>query len=324
MNRPMTFLLALLLVALPALAEPESRPAGQVKIASYNAEFFFDVFDDPYTPDEEFSVKQLEEIQGIAAAIRALDADVVAFQELENEELLRAINRDYLSDMGYAYIVCQRTNSELGQNLGVMSRLPIRRTASYRFRDLGLEDEEGTWRFARDLMQVTIAVPMGEGAGAEERMLHVYVAHFKSKRDGEGDPQSLKWRTAEAYAARGILQELLAEDPDALAAVVGDLNDTPESRPLEALLADPDGAGAAESVLVDIAALEWARQEAERARTFFSRGGRYAPDTIDYILATPALAKRVVERSAGALDPEAFGTGSDHVPVYATFNLGDH
>ncbi len=317
---PLLCLLVCLTTASAAFAQEADARAGRVKIAAYNAEFFFDVFDDPYTPDEQFHVKQQPEVAAIAAALREMDADVVCFQELENEELLRGLAGEYLADMGYRYIVCGRTNSGLGQNLGVMSRLPIRKVASYRFRDFSIEGEPGTWRFARDLMQVTLAVPTGgeaadagnAGEEGEVATLHVFVAHFKSKRAGEGDPESVKWRTAEATGARSIIAELLANEPDAMATLVGDLNDTPDSRPLGVLL------GGTELIDVMAASLE---QGQERPKTFFSRSRRYDPDTIDYILATPALARRVVTGSVGVLDDERFHEGSDHRPVYATFDL---
>src|SRR6056297_2733372 len=87
-------MMILLFVALPASAR-------EVTVMSYNVENMFDVFDDPYTGDEGTDVKQRSEIATIAKAIAFADADVVVFQELENEYLLQGMVETFLPDKGY-------------------------------------------------------------------------------------------------------------------------------------------------------------------------------------------------------------------------------
>ena len=133
--------------------------AEELTVMSYNVENMFDVFDDPYTDDDGTDVKRRDEIAAIAQAIAHADADIIVFQELENEHLLQGMVDTFLVDKGYNYVACQRTNSSRGINLGVISRVPITRLASHRYLTLRHpDDKDQTWRFARDAMQVTVEV----------------------------------------------------------------------------------------------------------------------------------------------------------------------
>ncbi|MFN3167320.1 MAG: endonuclease/exonuclease/phosphatase family protein [Phycisphaeraceae bacterium] len=198
--------------------------ADEVTVMSYNVENMFDVFDDPYTGDEGTDVKRRDEILAIAKAIAKADADVIVFQELENEHLLAGMVKTFLADKGYEYIAAQRTNSTRGINLGVVSRYPIKRIASYRFRTLTHPDAPGeTWRFARDAMHVTLEIK-----GTE---LHVFNVHLKSNSSRPNDKNSMKWRSAEVLGVKSIVRELLNDNPDAYVLLMGDCNSNIETRP---------------------------------------------------------------------------------------------
>jgi endonuclease/exonuclease/phosphatase family metal-dependent hydrolase len=290
-------LAGLILVCLAGGLRAEQR----LTIAAYNVENAFDVFDNPYADDHTMEPKPRWAWEALAAAIRSLDADVIGISEVENEHVLRAMAQELLPDMGYRYITSLPTNSGRGINLGVMSRRPILRVASYRFRELSLPGDQRRWRFARDLLHVTIQA-------TDEHELDVIVVHFKSKRETSGDPQSAAWRLAEATEARRIIEGILEREPDRLLAIVGDFNDTPDSRTLATLKAD--------GLLTDAHTELPPRQRI----TFLHEPFR---STIDYILASPALAARLVPGSAIVpTDPELL-KGSDHAPVAATFDLSN-
>jgi len=303
---------ARLLVALLALlptAAAQGQSAGAraaehtadgLTIATYNAKNFFDVFDDPYTEDETTRVKPREQIERMAAALRAIDADVVAFQEVENAEALRAMARELLPGMGYEHIHTSEGNDGRGISVGVMSRLPVRRATTHRFRDLTLPGEDRTWRFARDLLEVRLAV-------TPKRAMHLYVVHFKSKRDSSGDPESRNWRLAEASAARRIINQRAEHYPDAWCAMVGDLNDTPDSATLDALL-NPDGA-----TPLPLTDAHEHLPDSERI-TYLSKPYR---STIDYILLGPSLTDRLDRRKTRVISAPKLVAGSDHAPLVA-------
>lgn len=79
----------------------ESHHVGRVKIMAYNVGNMFDVFDDPYTNDEGANVKSRSAIEKVARMVRHVDADVVAFSEIENEGILRAMVHEFLPGAGY-------------------------------------------------------------------------------------------------------------------------------------------------------------------------------------------------------------------------------
>lgn len=290
------FTLAIVLMLIAAVAAQSPGDDGQVTIGAFNIENAFDVFDDPYTLDEEQDVKPREEWKRIAETIGRLDADVLGVTEVENEHVLRAMAEEFLPGAGYRYFAVLPTNADRGINVGVMSRLPIERTAIYRHAELKLPGDERTWQFARGLLQVTVDVP-------GEEHLELFVVHFKSRRDSDGDPNSRSWRLAEQTEAARIIGGILEEDPKALVAMVGDFNDTPETPGIAALLGT--GLKDAHAGLSEAQRITYLR---EPYRT-----------TIDYVLVSPALAGEMVPRSARVLNET--DPGSDHAPVAATFDL---
>lgn len=293
------FLLAWLLVAAAAHAQERQR----LTLAAYNIENLVDVFDDPYYEDEQTKLKPHEDIRAVAEVIRAIDADVMALVEVENEGVLRAMVHDFLGDMGYEHVVAGMTNDGRGMRTGVVSRLPILSVTSYRFLVLTLPGHDKSWKFARDLLHVKLqATP--------RRTLDVFVVHFKSRRFSSGDPNSSNWRLAEATAARRIIGRLLAEDPQAWIAMMGDFNDTPQTTTITSLLSPYDNGLSLTDVHASLAA--------EQRITYRIKPYR---STIDYILASPDLARRLVPGSAKLFDDEAMMSGSDHAPLIAAFDI---
>lgn len=306
------FAILALLLNLPAMAQPVAEPRTKLTVATYNIENLFDVFDDPYTADEGTKVKPREQLEKVAAMIRKLDADVIAFEEIENENVLKAFITEMLGDMNYKYVAAATTNDGRGIRTAIASRLPIQSIVSYRFLDLKLEGDERTWRFARDLMHVKLEV-------SKDRTLHTFIVHLKSKssRDEGDDKQGASWRLAEATMSRKLIDGIIAKDPQAWVIMTGDLNDTPDSPPIKQLTSDLPVAGdrPASKGLTDL----HEHLTGEEAISYLKKPYR---SRIDYILTSPALGKRVVKESAKIVNSETELTaGSDHAPVIATFDV---
>jgi len=305
----------IVLVLLIACVLVPHSEAEELTVMSYNVENMFDVFDDPYTDDDGTDVKRRDEITAIAKAIAHADADIIVFQELENEHLLQGMVDTFLSDQGYDYVACQRTNSSRGINLGVISRLPITRLASHRYLDLKHPDvTDRTWRFARDAMQITFEV--------EGRALHIFNMHLKSNSSRPGDENSMKWRSSEALALKGLVRDVLAEDPKALVLAMGDFNSNIETRPEQdrpwpatALLrkAEADGTQLLNDAHDEITGYD--------ARVTIPASGRYPAAIFDYIYATPTLHTMRVKGSAKVINNSKLTVGSDHYPLYATYDI---
>ncbi|XAM00344.1 endonuclease/exonuclease/phosphatase family protein [Phycisphaeraceae bacterium D3-23] len=307
---------ALLPLVLALLLHAPIATAEEVTVMTYNVENMFDVYDDPYTQDEDTDIKRRDEIVLIAQAIEQADADIVVFQELENEYLLEGMVSTFLAGKGYEYIAAQRTNSGRGINLGIISRYPIKRLASYRYLDFTHPDAPGrSWRFARDAMHITLDVHGHD--------VHIFNVHLKSNSSRPGDENSKLWRTAEAIMVKSLIRDILADDPDAYVLLMGDCNsnywvDPRQDRAWPATVhlraAEPDGS----HLLID--AHEHLSHE---DRVTIPGDDRYPPATFDYVYASPALAQHYVEGSAFILRDPALVGGSDHLPTGAAYDIGD-
>lgn len=298
-------LVALLLSWYSNPAQAQVKKAKQLTLATYNLENLFDIWDDPYVKDETTRVKPRAELEALAKLFKTLNADVIAVQEVENEGVLRAFVDEFLGDMGYDYVVTSHGNDGRGIDVGVISRVPIDSVTSYKFRKLTLPGESNTWHFARDLLRVRLKA-------TESKSLDVFVMHMKSKRTvSKSDEQSTKWRTAESTMAKKIIDEQLKKDPTAWIAITGDFNDTPDSEPIAALLK-----GGTKGALTDL----HTHIPADKRITYLNEPYR---STIDYVMASPELAKRSVKEKASVFADEALLKGSDHAPVVVQFDLKD-
>jgi len=275
---------------------PSSFPAGTWTLASYNVQDLFDTTDDPNADDLRPAENQLQnKLTRLGRALHILDADVVGLMEVETLGVLRRLNGDMLADLGYRETVLIEGNDpERGIDVALLSRFPVTQTVSHVGEMWTGTDGQARRLFSRDCLECHLALPGGE-------TLVVLVNHFKSKRGGESESEPL--RTAQAARVRAISDDLLPRFP--LLAVVGDLNDTPDSRALAPLLQA--------SPLLDLAA----RDVPEPNRYSFVHAGQ--PERIDYLLASPALAARFVSHSVLMPHDTWFKRASDHAPIRAAF-----
>ena len=145
----------------------------------------------------------------------------------------------------------------------------------------------------------------------------VFMLHLKAQstaESGSSDPRSVKWRLAEARQVRAQVAVLLKSDPAAYVAVIGDVNDLPESPTYKALTRLQDGVE-----LIDVhATLPRTNRKTMIRQASYQLVGPNQP--IDYIFASAGLAKTLVSKSVNTpvlLDPRL----SDHIPLIAVFDL---
>ncbi|WP_225767663.1 endonuclease/exonuclease/phosphatase family protein [Inquilinus sp. Marseille-Q2685] len=212
-------------------------------------------------------------MRNTARVINDLKADVLGVVEAESRPVLWAFNTEILPALGgapFRHVMLIDGNDERGIDVGLMTRegYPIGALRSHV--DDRLPNDQPV--FSRDCPEFEITTPNGS------RLL-VMVNHLKSKGYG-GTTASNARRRAQAERIAEIYRGLIADGIDHVA-VIGDLNDTPESKPLNPLI---EG-----TTLQDIF-----------AHPAFDKGGHpgtyglcNAANKIDYMLLSPKLFERV-------------------------------
>lgn len=245
----------------------------------------------------------------LRAMIAAMDADVIAFQEIGGEEYLRELRRDLASEgISYPHIAAMLGADEQ-RGLGVISRVPLGRVTAHR-------DLTARWRGAEE------AVPVRRGmleveVLAEGGPVTLFVVHFKSRiTESKDDPAAQEQRVAEAQSARNRVLERFPDPAEARFIILGDCNDTPGSRALRALQAR----GRTQiSHWVDAADERGHRWTHEYARpAVYSR--------FDHVLVSPGLwdgeSDAVRARIVG--EPwETVSLASDHRPVLLSVRVAE-
>lgn len=266
-----------------------------IRVATYNVHLFFDTtcdsgncgsgdFED-VPSQSEFEERAAE----IAAAIEKLDADVIALEEVENQECLDAIDTA-LKDRGldYPVAVLGETNFPASVDVAVLARGSLVDVTTHRDTPLPLPSG-GTTTFARELLEVRLSY---RGVTVD-----MFAAHFRSKNDD--DPER---RFAEGKAAGAIVSKAGADHPTEFVVLGGDLNDVPGSEPLEAL----EDAGGLLRLAAD--------RPLDAQGTYTFNGQNQA---IDHLYGAGAARAAYVAGSATSLrDGFGFG-GSDHAALRA-------
>jgi endonuclease/exonuclease/phosphatase family metal-dependent hydrolase len=250
-----------------------------LRIATFNAENLFARYDFRKNFDGRrgggFTVNELafeiyDEVdkQITARAIRALDADLLALQEVESLPVLDAFNARHLAGMGYAHRILVDSHDPRSIDVAVLSRHPIVSVASHRHE----RNAAGTAPlFSRDCLEVTVQ------AGKKELLL--YVNHLKSMVGGRAQTAPKREEQARRVAAL-VSARWKARKYDGNFVVLGDLNDYADGETsLRPLVRHPG--------LEDAVAR---LPEAERWTHYYAGGNEYRQ--LDYLLLSRGLAAR--------------------------------
>ena len=242
--------------------------------------------------------------------IEAVDADVICINEVESRPVLDNFNADRL-DRLYPYnMLIDCKNDPRGIDVGVYSKHPIGTVRTNIFS----ANDEGKSIFSRDCLEVEILTDHGP--------IVLLANHLKSKFRGGDDK-----RKAQAQEVRRILVDRYDLTTQRVA-VLGDLNDTPNSDALSPLMNMAE--------LMDVLASPHG-PPADRRWTY-----RFGDEfnQIDYILVSRPLAAALkgaaVERrgmppetlDGSSADVQSFpeitnwrNAGSDHAAVFTDFDL---
>lgn len=212
---------------------PERTP-GAIRIASYNILNYFDDVDDPALGgewDDKDLASSPAQLEAVARAIRELDADVLALQEVESAEALIRFRDTYLKGMGYDHVASLDAGYYRGVEQSVLSRIPV--TAIRNWPGLSTEmpalhdpdaredavasgyrplPEDPELNFQRSPLMVDFRTDTGYE-------FTLFVVHLKA-----GGLSSAYRREAEGSKLLELVAERTAEDPSRNVIVLGDFN----------------------------------------------------------------------------------------------------
>ena len=284
-------------VSAPVLPSLED---GYFSIMSWNVENLFDfVVPHPSSPPLPRVSEYKRDISRVAQTIAAAGfPTVIGFQEVENLEILEDVAADpRLEEYQYQAVLIEGTDSR-GIDVGYLVRSDQAEViSSTQYPAPG---------------NITSRPPLGieiqlEGANAA---IHLLNNHFTSMSGGEEATEPR--RNAQASWNAQIAAEIVDQDPDALVAVMGDLNSYYGSLPLQTL----ESAG-----LFNLFAL----LEAEERYTYVYQG---MSQVLDHILVNENLEGYLVRVDVlhcnadfplPFSDDEGYIHKSDHDPVIGTF-----
>jgi len=261
-------------------------------------------------------VKSAEARAKVRESIRALRPDVLAVQEIGGvralEELRASLRAEGLDFAHWEHVTGWDTNIFVA----VLSRFPIVARRSHTNESFLLSGRR--YHLSRGIAEVDIAVSPGY-------RFTLFTSHLKSKRPvPEADEAEL--RLEEAKVLRAKIDARLAADPRANIVVLGDFNDTKDSRSTRAIV------GYGRGKLVDTRPAERNGDNTPPANPawdppnitwthFYGKEDTYS--RIDYILLSQGMAREWLREETYVLALPNWGAASDHRPLVAGFVAED-
>jgi endonuclease/exonuclease/phosphatase family metal-dependent hydrolase len=292
-------LLALLHGSCPALAET-------FRVATYNVENYLDA-----ATGTRF-VKTAEAKAKVRESIEAIKPDVIALEEMGSlsalQELQGSLKTDGL-DLPYSELVA---GFDTNIHVAILSRFPITASRSHTNENFLLNGRR--FRVGRGFGEVDIQVNTNYS-------FTLLAAHLKSKRPVP-DADEAELRLEEAKLLREKIDARLAANPEVNLVVLGDFNDTKDSASTKAVI------GRGKQKLVDTRPAERNGDNAPSSNPawdpnnvtwthFYGKEDTYS--RIDYVLASPGMAREWVPKESYVLTIPNWGVGSDHRPIVVTF-----
>ncbi|MFM7807566.1 MAG: endonuclease/exonuclease/phosphatase family protein, partial [Planctomycetota bacterium] len=309
--------------------EAPAKQKGAVRLAAYNVENLFDGEDDPKLSGEVDDLKERtseDRLQALAKAIKALDADILALEEVESEECLRWFRDTYLKDLGYEHVASKDVGYSRGVEQSILSRFPIESVEVRPEEDLSDVKRDGKGfaekptkpgaeqgqRFQRSPLIADVRV-------TPDYLLRVIVVHHKA-----GGLEFAYQREAEALQVVEWVKEAQAKDEHINLVVLGDFNAQPSHKTAK-IYAEGGLVGAYDF-------RDRSRKDMKDAYTTHASGR-----PIDYIMASPGLSEDFVNSSFFVLgtmhagddydwrkgEEPPKGYASDHYPIAIDFTPDD-
>lgn len=217
-----------------------AREQEKYTIAFYNLENFFDIKDDPYKLDDDFTPKgfkkwtrrRYKRKRGkLANAINAIGFEetgkppiLIGVSEVENSNVLNSLLADKsLRNIDYGYVHFDSPD-ERGIDTALIYHKGYFQVEASETIELIVENENGDRDFTRDILYV-------EGRLNGES-IKVFVNHWPSRRDGADLTSPKRKKAAETIIKKVNTLKSLGEN----CIIMGDFNDGPNSDSIDTLM----------------------------------------------------------------------------------------
>jgi endonuclease/exonuclease/phosphatase family metal-dependent hydrolase len=284
--------------------------AETFRVATYNVENYLD------EATETRPAKTADAKAKVRESILALKPDVLALEEMGATNALLEL-RDSLKAAGLDLPYWEHvTGADPGIHVAILSKFPFTARRPHTNDSFLLNGRR--FHVSRGFGEVDVQVNTNF-------TLTVLAGHLKSKRPvPEADQAEL--RLEEAKLLREKIDACLAANPQMNLVVLGDFNDGKASPSTKVII------GRGKRKLVDTRPAErngdnvpnsnpaWAPNNITWTH-YYAKEDLYS--RIDFILLSPALARKWVTNETYVLTLPNWGVGSDHRPIVATFEAED-
>jgi endonuclease/exonuclease/phosphatase family metal-dependent hydrolase len=209
---------------------------SSLTIAFYNQENLFDTIDDPATEDSEFLPESKSQwtderyklkLNNMSKVIRALNADVVGLCEVENrkttDDLAWYCGTGAKSD-AYGVVHFDSPDPRGIDVALIYKKKSMTVLCAYPIRFLLPHTESNR---TRDILYVKGELP-------NKSIMHIFVNHFPSRREGTAESSYKRQYVAEQVRQR--VDSLLKKDKRANILIMGDFNDEPGDSSMSVVL----------------------------------------------------------------------------------------
>src|SRR5690606_24783394 len=213
--------------------------SNNISVAFYNLENLFDITDDPHILDDDFTAEgSLEwtreryenKLFKLSKAISQIGYEaiqkhpsIVGVAEVENRKVLAdLISYDGLKDLGYDF-VHHNSPDERGIDTALLYRKADFEVLESSTITVMVYNPEQERDYTRDILYVR--------GNLHGEMVHVYVNHWPSRRDG--DQETAYKRITAAQTLIKHLQSVKHAYPNAKFMIMGDFNDNPDSESIK-------------------------------------------------------------------------------------------
>jgi endonuclease/exonuclease/phosphatase family metal-dependent hydrolase len=295
------------LLAQLSLAGDLFPPAGpeETRIVSYNVENYTTMPRIVNGHPVAAAGKPESERDAVVQSIAMLNPDIIGLMEVGSPEEFQDLRRR-LRKAGLDYPVAEYLNGpDQARHLALLSRYPVVERHSQE--DIPLRVGTVTLHSPRGFLDVTVE-PI---AGHRIRLLCV---HLKAKLEVT-DYDATSLREAEATFLRKRVREILSRDKDSLLVVMGDFNDTKNSRTIREITGKPDWTDSLNALpLTDGRGENWT--EHWEGADVYSR--------IDYMMVSKKLELETDADRSGVARFPFWRKASDHCPLVLTLTNSRH